>query len=281
MKHRISKILSLALIFSLALSAFAFSAADSYAAAQKPKYIAHRGWSTKAPENSRPALRLAAKNRNFYGVEFDIWESTAEPDSADPLLLVMHDENIKRMCGVSKNVRRITRANRTKYKIKSGSNIKHYRNVQIPTVEMALNAIWDNSNGAIPVIELKHRLSNRALGYLFDLIGDHKVAVISFEYSAVTDAVKMAKKRGVSKNVQTMYLPGSLSSGQRVSMAKKLKKAGINAVSLKYTYVSKTAVNTFHKYGIEVCTWTLPNKKTADKYVKMGVDYITANGAVY
>ena len=271
------------MILSLALSIFAISAEDTHAAA-KPKYIAHRGWSSIAPENTLPAFRLAARNSGFYGVEFDIWESTAEKkvQGADPLLLVMHDENIKRMCGVNKSIRSITRANRTKYNIKSGNNIKKYHDVKIPTLKLALNAIWNNSAGAIPVIELKHRLSAKALNYLFDQIGDHKVVIISFEYNAVTDAVKKAKARGVSKNVKTMYLMSKISSSNYTSMAKKLKNAGITAVSLKYTYVNKTAVvSRFHKYGVKVCTWTVPNKKTAAKYAKMGVDYITANGKVF
>ena len=44
------------------LSVFAFSAQDTYAASW-PKYIAHRGWSYRAPENTLPAFRLAAENK--------------------------------------------------------------------------------------------------------------------------------------------------------------------------------------------------------------------------
>ena len=198
------------MVLSLTLSVFAFSAQDTYAASGT-KYIAHRGWSSKAPENTLPAFKLAAKNKKFYGVEFDIWESKAQK-SGDPLLLVMHDENIKRMCGVSKNVRNITRASRKKYTIKSGKNIKNYKSLKIPTAELALNKIWKYSEGAIPVIELKHRLSSRALKHLFDLIGNHKVAIISFNYDAVNDAVKLAKKRGVSLVIAgaggAAHLPG-------------------------------------------------------------------------
>ena len=156
-----------------------------------------------------------------------------------------------------------------------------FKDLKIPTADEALNTIWENSNGAIPVIELKHRLSARALRYLFDLIGDHKVVVISFEYNAVTDAVKMAKNRGVSDNIQTMYLLSKLSPGKYKSTARKLKKAGIACISLKYTGVTKKTVKTFHKQGIEVCTWTIPNKKAASKLAGMGVDYITANGKLY
>ena len=279
MNRRYSKVFSVLLILSLVLSVFAFSVDGSYAAA-RPKYIAHRGWSSKAPENTLPAFKLAAKNSGFYGVEFDIWESSAEK-SEEPLLLVMHEENISRMCGVNKNIRSITRKTLPKYTIKSDTNVKKYPGRKIPTVNQALNIIWKYSNGAVPVIELKHRLSSKALNYLFDLIGDHKVVIISFDYYAVTDAVKLAKKRGVSSKVQTMYLKSSQSSGKYKATANKLKKAGVSCISLKYGCVNKTLVRTFHSYGIKVCIWTVPDKSTASKYAKMGVDYITANGKVY
>ncbi|MBQ6150463.1 MAG: hypothetical protein IJJ03_02285 [Mogibacterium sp.] len=277
-KH--SRLLSFLLVLSLVLSSFAFSATDTYAASfKRPKYIAHRGWSSKAPENTLAAFTLAAKNSNFYGVEFDIWESDAEKD--EPLLLVMHDENIRRMCGVNKSIRDVTRKDLDNYTIVSGKNAGKYPGQKIPTADEALSTIWEYSNGAVPVIELKHRLSAKGLGHLFDLIGDHNVVIISFSYSAVRDAVKMARSRGISNNVQTMYLKSKLSSKKYKKMALKLKNAGITAISLRYTAVSRKTVKTFHKRGVKVCTWTLPNKKTARKYARMRVDYITANGAIY
>ena len=279
MKHLFSKVLNTFVILGMTLSVLAFSAKDSFAAS-KPKYIAHRGWSSKAPENTLPAFKLAAKNKHFYGIEFDIWESSAQK-TGNPLLLVMHDENIKRMCGVNKSIRNIKRANRKKYKIKNGNNLKKYTDLEIPTAEQALNQIRKYSKGAIPVIELKHRLSGKALNHLFDLIGNHKAAIISFDYAAVTNAVKLAQKRGIAGNIQTMFLLSSLSSKKYTSMARKLKKDGINSISLKYTSVNKTAVKIFHKYGIKVSVWTLPNKAVAKVFAKMGVDYITANSAVY
>lgn len=279
-KSKHTKLINFLLLFSLAFTVFAFSFVNSNAAAKTPEYIAHRGWSTRAPENTLPAFRLAVKNKVFYGVEFDIWESSAQT-SGDPLLLVMHDENIQRMCGVNKSIRKITRKSLGKYTIISGSKVNKYPNLKIPTADEALRTIWENSSRAIPVIELKHRLSDRAMNYLFDLIGDNKVVIISFEYNAVTDAVKMAKKRGVSDNVKTMYLLSKLPSGKYKSTARKLKRAGIDCISLKYTGVTKRTVKAFHKQGIKVCTWTVPNKKAAGKLAGMGVDYITANGKVY
>lgn len=115
------------------------------------KYIAHRGLSARAPENTLASFTLASKNKGFYGVEFDVWESTTEPSTKtvtetvideegneyeqtrevanDPLLLVMHDSTTKRMCGVNSNIRTINRSSINNYTITSGKN---KRNMQPP-----------------------------------------------------------------------------------------------------------------------------------------------------
>lgn len=283
---------------SLLLALFVSPCSVSYAASSDgPRYIAHRGWSSRAPENTLAAFRLAAKNTKFYGVEFDVWEASypdltrtvMDEDGSkqtvnvrqDPLLLVMHDENIKRMCGVSRNIRKISRKTLGRYTIRSGNKVSKYNNQKIPTAEQALDTIFKYSKGAIPVIELKHRLSKRALKYLLEYLDGREAVIISFEFSAVSDAVKMARKMDISDSTHTMYLRKSLSSKKYAATIRKMKKAGIDCISLKYTAISRNTVKRFHKSKLKVCAWTLPNKSTTRKYVRMGVDYITANGAVY
>ena len=39
------------------------------------KYIAHRGFSSKAPENSIPAFKLAALSENHFGIECDVHQT--------------------------------------------------------------------------------------------------------------------------------------------------------------------------------------------------------------
>lgn len=290
--------LSVLLILSLVLTVFGFSGLDAHAASgSRTKYIAHRGWSSRAPENTEAAFTLAAQNSRFYGVEFDIWEASY-PDkketvvdeagntqtvtiTQEPLLLVMHDSTTQRMCGKNASIRSINRDNLGKYTIRSGKNVSKYSGQKIPTAEQALDSIYSNSAGAVPVIELKHRLSSRALGYLLKSLNGRKAVVISFEFKAVSDVEKMARSMGISGNIQTMYLRKSLSRKKYSSTIRKLKNAGIDCISLKYTAISKRTVKKFHKAGLQVCAWTLPNKKTARRYARMGVDYITANGKVW
>ena len=73
----------------------------------------------------------------------------------------------------------------------------------------------------------------------------------------------------------------SLSPEYRFFHRPQAEKAKIDAISLRYTAVRKKTVKTFHKAGIEVCVWTVPDKKKARKYKRMGVDYITCNSALF
>ena len=296
----VSILLSFCLAFSLVCSGTVVSNAAS---GKKAKYIAHRGWSTRAPENSLAAFALAAGNSRFYGVEFDVWESATEPSTKDitetvideegneitqtrtvpndPLLLVMHDASTGRMCGANANIQSINRASLNNYNITGGKNAGWYPGQKIPTVEQALDTIWRNSAGAIPVIELKHRLSPRALDYLLNCIGGHNAVIISFDYNAVSDAARMSESKGMRGNIQTMYLMSKLKKKKIKAAIRQVRAGGIDCISVKYTSVNKKMVRKFHKAGIKVCIWTVPSKKKARKYARMGVDYITANGPVW
>ncbi len=66
-------------------------------------YYAHRGFhdnNTDAPENSKKAFALAVKNG--YGIELDIQLTK------DEKVVVFHDDNLKRICGVDAKVNSMT-----------------------------------------------------------------------------------------------------------------------------------------------------------------------------
>ena len=56
------------------------------------KGVAHRGFSSQAPENSRAAFAMAAEG-DFYGIECDIWRTR------DGQYVVSHDNQMERMYG--------------------------------------------------------------------------------------------------------------------------------------------------------------------------------------
>ncbi|RJX24710.1 MAG: glycerophosphodiester phosphodiesterase, partial [Acholeplasma sp.] len=93
------------------------------------KLIAHRGLSSKAPENTMPAFELAGKEQRFYGIECDIHETK------DHQFVISHDGDLKRMTGFEISIQDLTLEEVLSYTINSGKNIKQYKDLKIPRFE--------------------------------------------------------------------------------------------------------------------------------------------------
>lgn len=104
----------------------------------KSNLIAHRGFHNKEiPENSIKAFKRAIKNN--YTIEFDIHLLK------DNEIIVFHDDNLKRMTKLDKEVKNVTLKEIKKLKLLETKE-------KIPTLKEVLKLI----NGKVPiVIELK------------------------------------------------------------------------------------------------------------------------------
>lgn len=123
-------------------------------------YVAHRGYTKYAPENSIPAFEAAGKE-GFQAVECDIHE-TAKDKKGKRRFVIMHDQTLNRMCGLSgKNVyqKKLTYQKiRSKYHIKTGNNIESYtkKQLRIPSLEEYLSIC--KRYHMKPVIEIKQKM---------------------------------------------------------------------------------------------------------------------------
>ena len=99
---------------------------------------AHRGlWGDKIPENSAPAFVRAVKGG--YGIELDIQLSK------DNKIMVFHDYDLKRMCGIDKKLSELTCAELKNIRLGNSE-------YTIPTLAEVLNLV----DGRVPLlIELK------------------------------------------------------------------------------------------------------------------------------
>ena len=99
---------------------------------KEPLYAAHRGYSSRAPENTIPAFEEAVK-AGFGAVECDIWEGKGE---RGPEFFVFHDETLKRMCGADVKTTELTKENVSSFPVISGSRIQSYGGaLKIPSLE--------------------------------------------------------------------------------------------------------------------------------------------------
>ena len=96
--------------------------------------FAHRGlWSESVPENSLAAFTLAAKAG--YGIELDIQLSK------DGRIVVFHDYDLKRMCGVDRKLADMTLEELKACRLRGTSE-------QIPTLVEVLQLI----DGKVPLL---------------------------------------------------------------------------------------------------------------------------------
>lgn len=243
-------------------------------------YTAHRGYSSIAPENSAAAFEEAVA-RGFGAVECDVWE--ARRDSRGPELMVMHDENLSRMCGINVRITRLTRGELAEYPIIRGKNIDRYGGaLPIPTFEEYLEIMAGSA--AIPVIEIKSRepeneenaISEETAGHLAALLASRlpgRPAVLqSFNFHTLCRL-----RPFLEENIHLFYLvkKPALIKAEPLSQ---YKKAGITGISAKYTILSSATISMIHKAGYKLAVWTVDSRALARKLAAIDhVEYVISN----
>ena len=219
---------------------------------------AHRGSSHKAPENTLAAFEKAIEDGADV-VELDVRQTS------DGEIVVMHDENIKRVCGVSKKIGNLTYEELLEYNVDAGQGDK-YPEEKIPTLRQAIELI---DGRADMNIEIKTAKTDKDL--------PEKVAEIVKEYdlydrcvvtSQTYDAIRTVKK--TDENIETVYVM-SIAMGDFHN----LKYA--DAFSIKYTYITNEVVTNIHSKGKKVYAWTIDDDKTLEKMMMLNVDSIITN----
>ena len=109
-------------------------------------WIAHRGYSAKAPENTEAAFLLAAlTGANAIEADFRI--------SKDGKLWIMHDPTVNRTTNGRGYVEDLTSKQLKKLKIDNGGNVKKFKKLRICPAETYFKICQVYK--CIPVIELK------------------------------------------------------------------------------------------------------------------------------
>lgn len=134
--------------------------------------VAHRGLHDgDKPENSMPAFRAAIEHG--FTIEIDVHLS------ADGHLVVFHDDNLKRVCGVDKKVAKCTLAELKTMRLKGTEHT-------IPTFDEFL-ALVDGRVGILCEIKGLNPYDNRIAAAVCDRLKTYegKIALQSFNYGAV------------------------------------------------------------------------------------------------
>ena len=205
--------------------------------------VAHRGMhGKKITENTLEAFELAIKNN--YIIEFDIHLLK------DKNIVVYHDNNLKRLTGMNKKIRKLT--------LQEINQIKLPNNLKIPTLKDTLNFI----NGKVPIIiELKTdnkagKLEKELVKYLDNYKG--LFAVKSFNPLTIK----------WFKNYRPNYIRGLLLSGKN-NICHKMMRTSFIFNLCKPDFLSCNYLLYNHKImkrKILKLSWTINSKANFEKY---------------
>ncbi|MDU5080066.1 glycerophosphodiester phosphodiesterase family protein [uncultured Tissierella sp.] len=224
------------------------------------RYYAHRGFHKEkfiAPENSMAAFQLAINHG--FGIEFDIQLSK------DRVPVVFHDFNLKRVCGIDKNVNELTfQELRGLTLFDSKEKIPH------------LKEVIDLVNGQVPlIVEIKSRFNYLSIcsivaSYLDNYSGGY--CVESFNPLAVL-WYKKNRPQVVRGQLSTNYLKSEIKQSKIFSFL--LQNLMFNFItrphfiSYNYKYHDNLSFILCKRlYKVTTIAYTIPSKIELDNYLK-------------
>lgn len=235
------------------------------------KLIAHRGYSSIAPENTTAAFRLAVEN-GFWGVECDVRKTL------DDEFVIIHDADLGRMCGKSFSVANLDITQLKNCKIVSGSNIESYPNLTVPTLAEYLEIVA-SSETIHPFIELKEAFTKEELVKLVDIVDQYGLLERAYFISIHQSNLMTLKEMEEVKQDQLQYVYGAEADNKTLAVDVQVIDWCIqNAIDLdaRHTLVSASDVSRLHEAGRKVNVWTVNDLQKAFNLVTdINVDMIT------
>ncbi len=232
------------------------------------RFVAHRGLSAQAPENTKKAFALAAKEK-FYGIEADVRVTK------DGKFVCMHDKSLSRMCGKNKKVSDLTYKQLRGYKITSGTNIQKYAKDKDATTVASLAEFLAicKKNGKVPYVEIKPGLSNKQLKALYNEIstamGTKRAIIFEVDSSAKKKAgfedliyiKKLIKADGKKHNVGLIHM--NTSGDDNIDI---LRKYGFET-GFCHKNIPYSNINDYEVVNIPITIYTLNDELKAKKLV--------------
>ena len=228
----------------------------------KVTITAHRGDCSGAPENTLAAFELAIENGADI-IELDVRQTK------DGEIVVMYDENLKRVCGVNKKVGKLTYEELMKYspgKKYRGPNEELYREEKIPTLQEVIDLVGDRAKLNI---ELKPAKTDKNLSQkVAEIIGENNYYDNCFVASLTYGAIRRVKV--ADPEIKTVYV-------MAVAMGDFYDLEYADGFSIKYRYINSEIIKQAHKRGKEVYAWTVDDKQILESMMLMNVDSIITN----
>ncbi len=229
--------------------------------------IAHRGFSSIAPENTLAAFELAIA-RKANSIEFDIQLS------ADSVPVIFHDSTLDRITGVSGKVRE--------------QNLS-----QLQTLNAGKWFSDEFSDEKIPTLKEALGILKNVDKFLYFDVKPH----CEWSDAEVADFVNTLNERGIKEKcvitsfsdkflAQVRWLDGDLAIGQIVANLEAYKTQLSQAVANRDNLISSqyrvllenpALIQASRSQGVDIVAWTVDDRADMQKLIDLGITRIVTN----
>ena len=227
----------------------------------KERFVAHRGFSDHAPENSIPAFEMAGK-AGFWGIETDITQSK------DGVFMCMHDETLDRTTTGTGKVSDYTYTSLMDFRIDYGEDIQNHTDLKIPTMIEFLNycVMYD----CIPVLEIKKITDYEGFLQTIKNSGLYHRCIVA------GDLASLQEFRKVDTQIPVMLVAYATLNYSAYEAL--LPELGENSgLLLNAPLITSEVSQSLHQRGYKIGAWTLDNSADAQKYIDLGADFVVTN----
>lgn len=224
--------------------------------------IAHRGVSAVAPENTQAAFDLAWAH-DCAGIELDVQVSR------DGVVVVSHDENIRRVSGVEREIAQVDWADLKAVDVGAWKASQY----QGETLPLLADVLANMPTGKTIQVEVKPAVSNLApvIAVLKAARRDVDIWLMSFDF-----ALLVALRRALP-DLKTLFLLEKASALAVQAVIAKVREGGFTGADVDYRAVDEAFVQSFHEAGLVLGVWTVDEASVAKQMVAWGVDMVASN----
>jgi len=225
-------------------------------------FIAHRGASYVAPENTVAAAKLAWE-LGADAVECDIHFSK------DNRILVIHDKDTKRTCSGKKNLTIADSPSVLLRDLDAGIwKDEKYKGEKIPFLTEIIETV---PKGKSLVVEIK--CGTEVIPLLIRSMEKSKkseqIAFIAFDWKTIVEVKKTFPKN-------KCYWLSSSKNGLHKKIAEAAEN-GLDGVNLNYSIIDEEVMKIAKENKLEVLAWTVDDPAEAKRLTGLGVTKITTN----
>jgi glycerophosphoryl diester phosphodiesterase len=236
---------------------------------QPLEYIAHRGASYLAPENTMSSVALAWQ-LGADAVEVDVYLTR------DNRIAVIHDKNTHRVSGVDLEVSQSSLEELQKLDVGRWKD-KKYAGEKIPSLEDVIETIPKSKKLFIEI-----KCGREILPFLDSVISQSgkrsQITVICFDLEV------LAKAKSRMPDIPAYWLVGTEKNKitnkpnpHCPDLLDKVRQNKIDGLNVNYEGINELFVKAVRNSGQALYVWTVDNPETSQRLIQLGVRGITTN----